>query len=47
MDPQRIFCHGNPLNNLKQAVALIAEVLYTHLKNKTETLLIIFLKVYI
>lgn len=38
MDPQRIFGHGIPLNNLKQAVALIDEVLYTHLKNKTRTL---------
>lgn len=37
MDPWRTLCHDIPLNNLKQAVALVDEVLYSHLKNKTHT----------
>lgn len=34
-DPRRrTLCHGIPLDNLKQAVALTDDVLYSHLKNK-------------
>lgn len=37
MDLWRTLCHGIPLNNSKQAVALTDEVLYSHLKkNQTK-----------
>jgi len=51
-DPWRTLCHGIPLNNLKQGVALTDEILYSHLKKKQKqkttnhihTVLILFWK---